>query len=105
MAREPISQQESIELLSHIPLFCELSRGELRKLADAAIQRDYAEGTTIVEQGEMGVGFYVLISGRALIQQRLVDGSDRDLATLGRGEIFGEMALIDVFPRSASVVA
>jgi CRP/FNR family transcriptional regulator, cyclic AMP receptor protein len=105
LAREPISQQESVELLAHIPLFCELSRRELRQLADAAIQRDYPAGTTIVRQGETGVGFYVVIRGRALIQQRLVDRSDRELATLGRGEIFGEMALLDVFPRSASVVA
>ena len=105
LAREPISQQESVELLSHIPLFCELSRREVRKLADAAIQRDYPAGTTMVRQGETGVGFYVVIRGRARIQQRVVDGSDRELATLGRGEIFGEMALIDVFPRSASVVA
>jgi CRP/FNR family transcriptional regulator, cyclic AMP receptor protein len=105
LAREPISPQESVELLAHIPLFCELSRRELRQLADAAIQRDYPAGTTIVRQGETGVGFYVVIRGRAQILQRLVDGGDRELATLRRGEIFGEMALIDVFPRSASVVA
>jgi CRP/FNR family transcriptional regulator len=104
-AREPILQEERIELLSHISLFCELSRRELHKLADAAIQRDYPQGTTIVRQGETGVGFYVVISGRALIQQRLAGGSNRELATLGRGGIFGEMALIDIFPRSASVVA
>jgi len=105
VAREPISQEERIELLSHIPLFCELSRRELRRLADAAIQRDYPEETMIVEQGEVGVGFYVLISGRALIQQRWAGGRSRELATVGRGEIFGEMALLDIFPRSASVVA
>ena len=105
LAREPISQEECIELLAHIPLFCELSRRELRQLAHATIQRDYPEGMTIVQQGETGVGFYVVIRGRALIQQRLAGGGDRELATLGRGEVFGEMALLDVFPRSASVVA
>jgi CRP/FNR family cyclic AMP-dependent transcriptional regulator len=105
LARAPISQEECLELLVHIPLFCELSRRELRQLADVAIQRDYPVGTTMVQQSEVGVGFYVLIRGRARIQQRLVDGSDRELATLGRGQIFGEMALLDMFPRSASVVA
>src|SRR5262249_17928797 len=91
-AQKPISEQECVELLSHIPLFCELSRRELRKLVDAAVQRDYQEGSTIVQQGETGVGFYVLVSGRVLIQQRLDDDSDRALVTLGPGEIFGEMA-------------
>jgi CRP/FNR family transcriptional regulator, cyclic AMP receptor protein len=105
MAREPISVPECVELLSHIPLFGELNRKDLHQLADAAIQRDYAAGSAIVRQGETGVGFYVLVSGRVLIQQRVDDGSDRALVTLGPGEIFGEMALLDIFPRSASVLA
>jgi CRP/FNR family transcriptional regulator, cyclic AMP receptor protein len=105
MAREPIFQEKRVELLSGISLFWELSRGELHKLADAAIQRDYPAGMTIVQQGETEIGFYVVISGRALIQQRLASDSNRELATLGRGGIFGEMVLLDIFPRSASVVA
>jgi CRP/FNR family transcriptional regulator len=105
LAQEPIGQEKCVELLAQIPLFCELSRRELRKLSDAAIQRDYPADARMVRQGETGVGFYVLIRGRARIQQRLADGSERELATVGRGQIFGEMALIDIFPRSASVVA
>jgi CRP/FNR family transcriptional regulator, cyclic AMP receptor protein len=101
----PISQPECIELLAHIPLFCELSRRELHKLVDAAIQRDYPAGTTMVHQGKPGVGLYVVISGRARVVQRLTDGNDRDLALLGGGDIFGEMALLDISPRSASVLA
>jgi CRP/FNR family cyclic AMP-dependent transcriptional regulator len=105
MAREPVLQEERVELLSRIPLFCELSRRELHKLADAAMEHNYPAGTAIIRQGETEVGFYVLISGRALFQQRLAGGSNRELATLGRGGIFGEMALLDIFPRSASVMA
>jgi CRP/FNR family cyclic AMP-dependent transcriptional regulator len=58
-----------------------------------------------VRQGETGVGLYVLIGGRALVWQRHTDGTDRQLATLGAGELFGEMALLDTFPRSATVTA
>jgi CRP/FNR family transcriptional regulator, cyclic AMP receptor protein len=105
MAAAPISQKECIELLAHIPLFCELSRRELRNLADAGIQRDYPAGTVIVEQGETGVGLYVLIKGRAQVEQHLPDGTDRQMALLGGGDMFGEMALLDASPRSASVVA
>jgi CRP/FNR family transcriptional regulator, cyclic AMP receptor protein len=105
VAGEPISQQERIEFLAHVPLFSELNRRELRTLAQAAIQREYSDGVTIVQQGETGVGLYVIIRGRVLVRQRQADGAERQLAALGSGEMFGEMALLDTFPRSASVVA
>ena len=104
-ASEPISQQECVDLLAHIPLFCELSQRELRRLADASIQRDYPAGETIVQEGETGVGLYVLIRGRAVVSQGLPDGGSRELANLAVGDMFGEMALLDSFPRSASVAA
>jgi CRP/FNR family transcriptional regulator len=101
---ERISQQERGDLLAHVPLFSELSQRELRKLANAAIQREYPAGTTIVRQDETGVGLYILIRGRVLVWRRLPDGTDRELATLGAQELFGEMALLDTYPRSASVL-
>jgi CRP/FNR family transcriptional regulator len=104
-ANAPLSQQECVELMAHIPLFSELSRRELRKLAAAAIQRTYPAGTVIVRQGEPGVGLYVLIRGRARVQQQSADGSPHQLRLLGGGEIFGELALLDNAPRSATVVA
>lgn len=100
-----LSQQECIEMLAHIPLFCELSPRELRKLAGAAVQRQYPAGTVIVQQGEPGVGLYVIIRGRARVQQQDADASSHQLALLGSNEIFGELALLDNAPRSASVVA
>jgi CRP/FNR family transcriptional regulator len=47
----------------------------------------------------------VLIGGKALVWQRHADGTDQQLATLGTGELFGEMALLDTFSRSATVTA
>src|SRR5262245_36371330 len=105
VVREPISLQQRTDLLPHVPLFAELSQRELRKLANAAIQREYAAGAAIVNQGETGVGLYVLIDGKALVWRRHADDTDRQLATLGTGELFGEMALLDTFPRSATVTA
>lgn len=105
VAGEPISQQERIELLAQVPLFSELNRRELRTMAQAAIQREYLAGAMIVQQGETGVGLYVIIRGRVLIRQRQADGAERQLSALGSGDMFGEMALLDTFPRSASVVA
>jgi CRP-like cAMP-binding protein len=102
----PLSQQERVEMLAHIPLFSELNRRELRKLADAAVQRTYPAGTVIVRQGEPGVGLYVLIQGRARVQQQSTpDSSPHQLALLGGSDIFGELALLDNAPRSATVVA
>jgi CRP/FNR family transcriptional regulator len=69
------------------------------------MERDYPAGTTIIPRGETEVDFYVLLSGRALLQQCVAGGSHRELATLGRGGIFGDLALLNIFPRSASVVA
>ena len=100
-----LSIQERMDRLAHVPLFSELSRRELKHLARVAIQREFPAGTTIVKQGEMGVGLYLLISGRAVVWQSLPSGADRQLALLGGGELFGEMALLDTAPRSASVAA
>jgi CRP-like cAMP-binding protein len=74
-------------------------------MAQAAIQREYPAGAMVVQQGETGVGLYVIIRGRVLVRQRQADGAERQLSALGSGEMFGEMALLDTFPRTASVVA
>jgi CRP/FNR family transcriptional regulator len=100
-----LSQQECIDMLAHIPLFCELSPRELRKLAGTAVQRSYPAGRVIVRQGEPGVGLYVLIRGRAHVQQQGAEGSPRQIALIGSNEVFGELALLDNAPRSASVIA
>jgi CRP/FNR family transcriptional regulator, cyclic AMP receptor protein len=62
--------------------------------------RDYRAGETIFREGEPGLEFYVIRAGRV----RILSGN-RLLETLGENEIFGEMALIDTSPRSATVVA
>ena len=87
------------DVLSEVPLFAELNQRQLKKLASYFRERRFKEGATIVRQGEMsGVGFFVLTDGVASVE---VDG--REVATLGPGSHFGELALISEGLRTATV--
>ena len=93
------------DTLATAPLFSELSRKDLKHLAAAAIVRDYKKGEAIVKEGENAVAFYIIRAGKVDIIRGRGGKNEKVLATLGPGEFFGEMALLDSYPRSASVVA
>lgn len=88
------------EVLAKVPLFSMLSKKELAKLADSAHDRTFTAGTVLTEQDEAGVTFGVIMEGRAAVS---VHG--RPARTLGPGDYFGEMALIDHSYRSATITA
>ena len=66
--------------------------------------RTFGNGDVIFEEGSVGRHMYVIISGSVRIFKK-TEGGDAVVATLGKGELFGEMALVDSLPRSASAVA
>ena len=90
----------SIELIRGVPLFAEADEKFLDRLAGEFIERTYAPGETITEEGEAGRTFVVIESGEATVT---VHG--QEVGKLGPGESFGEMALIDKSARSATVKA
>jgi len=90
----------SIELIRGVPLFAEADEKFLDRLAGEFIERTYAPGETITEEGEAGRTFVVIESGDATVT---VHG--QEVGKLGPGESFGEMALIDKSARSATVMA
>jgi CRP-like cAMP-binding protein len=64
------------------------------------VERNIPDGTTIVRQGEKGVGFFLILDGKVEVRRK-----EHRIATLGPGSFFGEMALVGNEPRTADVVA
>ena len=86
-------------VLARLPLFANVSKRHLRRVAALAEIREFEPGDTIVEKGDAPDGFYLILGGRAKVVAR---PQARPLKT---GDYFGEMALLDGEPRSATVVA
>ena len=86
-------------VLAQLPLFARVSKRHLRRVAALAEIREFESGDTIVEKGDAPDGFYLILGGRAKVVAR---AQPRPLKT---GDYFGEMALLDGEPRSATVVA
>ena len=93
------------EVLARAPLFAELSQADLAPLADAARIRTYRDGEVIVREGDAATGCFMIVSGRVEVSQGAASATPMVIATMGPGEIFGEMAVIDEHPRSATVRA
>jgi CRP/FNR family cyclic AMP-dependent transcriptional regulator len=87
-------------VLERVPLFEDLSKGQLRGVRDLAEEVRYMEGASIVREGEPGDSFYVIVEGQAKVQR-----GDKTLATLVPGEFFGEISLLDGGERTATVVS
>jgi CRP-like cAMP-binding protein len=85
--------------LAAVPLFAQLSTKDRRVVAKALGLHDVAPDVMLVRQGESGDTFYVLLDGQAKVVK-----NGRKVATLGAGEWFGELALLDPAPRNADVV-
>ncbi len=96
---------EIIKFLYNVPLFKSLSRRQLELLAKRVLDRDYAAGATIVSQGKGGEGFFIVYAGKVDVIRERADGVKSVVNHLGAGDFFGEMALLDDGPRTATCVA
>jgi CRP/FNR family cyclic AMP-dependent transcriptional regulator len=93
-----------IELLQQMPIFGAISEQALGFLLEPAAEVRVAAGSFFFREGEPAQSMYVLETGRVAILKSW-DGRDLLLRELGEGDCIGEMALLDLFPRSASVQA
>lgn len=94
-----------IELLKKINLFETLTEHELGKIQKICAQVNFAKDAVIFKEGEPGDRCYVITSGEVRISKFIPNIGEEALAVMKTGDYFGEMALIDNFPRSAHAIA
>ena len=89
-----------VQSLKGVPLFTGVRDRELKRLANVMRESGFNEGEVITTEGRSGIGFFVIEEGNATVSVR-----GDIVRTLGPGDHFGEIALIDEGPRSATVTA
>src|SRR3954452_23622770 len=95
-----MADKELVSTLKTVPLLAGLSERDLKRLANSLSERNFTAGHEIAVEGKEGVGFFVIESGEVSISR-----GGEHIRKLGPGDYFGEMAVIDQGPRSASVTA
>jgi len=101
----PMRSAEVVELLSGVPVFSTLERGDLERIAQLAVPREFDPGEVVFREGDSSDTCYVVRDGRARAVRTSRAGRTITLATFGPGDIFGELALFEDERRSATVEA
>jgi CRP/FNR family transcriptional regulator, cyclic AMP receptor protein len=92
--------REAVDLLKRVPIFEGLDNRELERIAASMKQRTFGAGDTVTTEGQGGVGFFVIEDGEARVT---IHGDER--RRLGPGDYFGEVALLNDSPRTATITA
>ncbi len=93
-----------LQFLPSIALFGGLEEPTLRRIIDLLHEHPCAPGTVICKQGEVGRSMFIVRRGEAVVYRDTEHGHKVKMVRMGEGEFFGEMTLIDIMKRSASVV-
>lgn len=99
-----LDEKEIVAFLSRVPLFGGLKKRQVQNLARRFVERDYVAEKEIVTQGRAGEGLFLIISGHTKVIRQRGDGEKVQVNAFGPADFFGELALLDDGPRTASVI-
>jgi CRP/FNR family transcriptional regulator len=99
------TSEETIALLQGVPAFSTLAEDDLARVADVTVPRSFRAGEAIFHEGDESDTCYVIRSGHVRAVREHTDGRTLTLATLGPGDIFGELSIFDEERRSATIEA
>jgi CRP/FNR family cyclic AMP-dependent transcriptional regulator len=95
-----MARDEKLDLLAGVPLFAHMGKRELERLSQLTDEVEIGLDRVLTEQGTIGHEFFIVLDGRLIV----LDGK-KPIASLGPGDFFGEIALLDGRPRTATVRA
>ena len=103
--RDMLARRPLVASLARIPFFAGLDTAALERLADGMRTRRFRRGDIIFHAGDPGDALFIIVSGEVKIAVPSESGEEAILVTLGDGDVFGELALLDGAPRSATATA
>jgi CRP/FNR family cyclic AMP-dependent transcriptional regulator len=101
----PTEEDDLKKSLHSIPIFNELNKRDLSSLIKIIHNRSFVDGEYIFYKGDPGIGLYIIRDGVVEIERENSSGEKNILASYGKGDFFGELALVDGEKRSASAIA
>jgi CRP/FNR family transcriptional regulator, cyclic AMP receptor protein len=93
-------ENEVVSMLQNVPLFSGMPKKELKAMAHSFVERSYKPGAVIEAEGDKGLSFYLIVDGTVDVKK-----GDKSIASLTKGQFFGELSLLDKQPRSATIQA
>ncbi|MDD5230219.1 MAG: cyclic nucleotide-binding domain-containing protein [Candidatus Marinimicrobia bacterium] len=96
---------DTMRVLSSVPIFSDLDGKELIEVEKIVHRRKYKKGEPIFRMGDPGLGMYIIVEGAVEIIEELENEDCKHLVDLEKGAFFGDLALLDEAPRSASAIA
>ena len=101
----PWRRRLTFDRWAEVPLFEDLSRGELQEIGRVLQHKGYKKDEVVFQQGNLGTGLFIIMTGSVDVQQEEDDGTVLHLASAKPGEFIGELALLADAPRTASAIA